>query len=483
MNNRRTLDEIAGQRFYVENPEKDFTTRVFSWLKYLGIEKLFPDIEGLTEQIYQLGHQLRSAGDASFTALADSRTGDILIRPSDYCALLHASAVMSRIGEGSLFATNEGAFALIVTATGDYEGRLQHLFRGNYSPLEKRRGRIIAEASMVFGKYVFNALQKIPQTANEAQLCQGFAGALKEFNERFLQSGKSVVDYLVEAHGLTRKIAEKLLQVTGDTKETIVGSTSQYKKLYIGAFKALTSFYHINLGFSLDDAIKATEAHFDRDDALTVHRTLSYGAQEVMAKLQEYGYPLPVRQGLCYAMINNGGTNAIDFAAGLPKFVELTGNYGPKGGEIMAFALQNPAFFKLMAQTGAANELLEISHIAPEQVTSFLEHCRGYNWTQEFPFVLPTSYFGQAYRRLKELGIFPDDIPEVMALSAYLSSMRSEDEAKLLGQELTTDNSYCALICEEIVERARQLGDTIHGTVSRLKALATTPYRALPPPK
>ena len=38
---------------------------------------------------------------------------------------------------------------------------------------------------------------------------------------------------------------------TKDNKKTVVRSTNQSKKEVFGAFKALTSFYHINLGYTL----------------------------------------------------------------------------------------------------------------------------------------------------------------------------------------------------------------------------------------
>jgi len=216
-------------------------------------------------------------------------------------------------------------------------------------------------------------------------------------------------EYLVNMHGLTPFVAEYLLRTTQDTRETIVRSTSQTKKEVIGAFKTLASFYHINLNYPLAEALNRTEEHFEREEALTIHKTLTRGAKEVFAKMIEYGYDLETCRSIAEIIISQGAAKARLYAKGLPSFLELTGSYGPRGEEILTFALNNPNFLESMTFTDGAEGLKRLAEDEPEQVPRILSEFSKMRWDRQ----VTNGYtnLGVMYRTdgINMLGLTPEE--------------------------------------------------------------------------
>ena len=430
-------DKIRGQNFYLNSPEEEFTKSVSSWLDYLEIKDLFPNLDQMPAKIIEIGDKLRDAGDASFLGLAEKGTNTLLIRPGDYAVLLHELVHANPEYENNLLSSEAGAFATSIFTCGDFEGEIESLLNGkSYCPDDKRKGRIVAEASLVLGREVLDYLKTKDNQTSIVTLVTELKELVDQYEQEFFDSDKTAVDYLIENHGLTENVAKFLLHVTKDTKETIVKSTSQTKKEIIGSFKSLVSFYHVNLNYDLDTAIDKTEKHFLDMEAMTIHKTLTNGAKDVFAKLKEYGYNLDVCRGISEAMISRGATNSISYAEGLPKFLELTGQYGPRGVELLDFAVKNPNFFDIMCLSDAASGLILLSETEPEQVGLVLEKLLKYKWNHELTTnthsVLSLGYLYDRHKsEMRTLN--PEDKAGSAALTLYLSSMPENIANKIAG--------------------------------------------------
>ena len=369
-----------GANFYVEPPEKLFTYRVNSWINHLGISHLFPNLNSLTDRIREISSQMRSIGDKTVSGCVDN--GRVLIRPGDYATLLYLLAGANPSLKGTLLATPSGSYAFEAFVAGDYEGTLDRLLSSDrFSSAEKLSGRVVAEASMVLGRHIFELLARFPVDLNSpAALTNSLREAIGNYEQQSLTSQHSEIDYLIAVHGLTEPVAQYLITLTGDTKETIFKSTAQAKKDVIGAFKALASFYHVNLGHSLDEAIAKTEGHFERNEALTIHKTLMIGAKEAFAKLVEYGYPLEVCRYLSEKMISYGATRARLYAAGIPPMLEVTGQFGPNGSIALARTIQKSYLFDSLTLTDGSRGLLKLLSTEPELVPLVLDELTKLAW-------------------------------------------------------------------------------------------------------
>ncbi|MFH1455694.1 MAG: hypothetical protein ABIF40_01970 [archaeon] len=415
--------DVIGQNFYVQNPEQEFTQQIQSWLKYLGIQDLFPNLNDI-EQMYEVGSELRNAGNASFLGLAGQRTNSVFFRPGDYNTLLHELIHNNPEFQGTLLAKEAGAFAVEIHTCGDYN-ILNDLIKGqSYQTSDKRIGRFVCEAMLVTGRPIFDILKKLPANVSEDEVLVGLTKLVNEAEQQYLKSPMTATEYLTDLHNVTPYVANYLLRNTKDTKRTIFRSTTQTKKDVIGAFKALTSFYHINLGYSLTDAINQTEEHFEKDEALTLHKTLMTGAKDVFAKLKEYGYSLEICQAVSEMIISQGASKAIDYSKGMPQFLELTGEYGPRGEEILSYALDNPNFLDAMVLTDGADGLLKLSKSEPENVPHLLHELSRFNWTHELAEdilnVGPDYVYKTNRKQLAKLSI--QERARIVALSMYLTS-------------------------------------------------------------
>jgi len=416
----------VGQQFYVNSAEKEFTARVGSWLEYLQVLDLFPNLNSLPDKIVEVGEKLRSAGDGSFFGLADKKNNAVLIRPGDYATLLHELTHNNPQFNETLLSSEGGAFALQLFTTGCFDDISMLLDSFSYRKHEKRIGRILSEASLTLGRFVFDYLKKHKLNSSETNVLIELDGIITQYEGKFMQTS-SPVDYLVECHKITPFVAEYLLSMTTDTKDTIVRSTSQTKKDVIGAFKALASFYHINLGYSLQEAISKTEKHFEKNEALTIHKTLTRGAKDVYAKLKEYGYAIDICRRISEIMITNGPDNARKYASNIPSFIELTGKYGPQGTQILGFALQHPAFFAAISEE--STELLRLSEIQPEHAALMLNELMKYPWTH----ALDNKERSLLYSVRLLDNHAPEEKAAISALTFYMQSIDPETAKEILG--------------------------------------------------
>lgn len=356
--------EVIGQNFYVKKPEVEFLERVKSWLNYLSVEQFFPNIENLQDAIREVGSQVRDAGDASYLGLASRLTNQVLIRPGDYAVLLHELTHINNDFKDSIISEEAGAFAIQSFICGDYEKTLDNLLDSNYEDEEKRNGRLISEAVTALGQRIFKYLSNKKDT-DTVQLAKGLGALVDDYEEKFLKSEMTAEDYLVAVHKVTPKIAKLILEKTRDTKKTILRSTSIYKKEIIGSFKALTSFYHINLGYSLKDSIKCTEEHFQNKEAMTLQKSLD-GIKEVFSTLREYGYHPQVYKKLSEAILLQGPSFARAYSEQMPLLIKLSGCFGRSGIDLLGFALTNTSFLNAMTIGLGAQGLLEIMKHEPE---------------------------------------------------------------------------------------------------------------------
>ena len=428
-----TTSNVVGQQFYVQEPEKEFTARVSNWLQYLGIKDMFPNLNELPTRIIEVGEKLRTAGDASFLGLADEKTNTVLIRPGDYATLLHELTHTNPDFKNKLLSSEAGAFAVQIFAAGDFEGAMGTLTSSlSYARKDKVMGRIIAEASLVLGRTVFDCLKTQDAGISEVQLVDDLGTLVRQYEKELQGKNMSAQDYLVQQHGITPVIADYLLSLTRDSNQTIVRSTSQTKKEVIGAFKALTSFYHVNIGYSLEQAIAQTEKHFQNDEALTIHKTLMAGAKDVFAKLKEYGYDLKICAKISEVMIQQGASCAIAYAKGLPALLEVSGHYGPRGKAIVGFALQHPNFLNALVLTNGAYGLLELSKTEPEQVPFILAELAQYNWNCPLSreSELDLEYVYRLNRRTLSL-LTQREKAELTALTFYLTAIDEETAKKI----------------------------------------------------
>jgi hypothetical protein len=376
----RLTENVTGQSFFNTKPSVDFLKRIHSWVNYLNFGEFFPNIDLLADTIREVGSNLRRAGAASYLGLANSLTGDVLVRPGDYSTLLHELTHVNPGFRGSLLVQEAGAYAIEIHACGDFEHALGPLMASDYELKDKRLGRMVAEATMALGAGVFQFLARTSETINEVTLAKELGKLVDEREAAFLRSTTTPEEYLVTAHGLSPFIASLLVKTTRDTKRSIMRSTTQQKKEFIGAFKALASFYHINLGYALQEAIDRTEEHFRNNEALTIQKTLLQGPKEVFARLKEYGYDIEVYRRLSEFMISKGASFAKFYGKEFPEFIEFTGTLGRRGIDVLGFALKYPSFMDAMVIGRGAEFLLRLAETEPEQASMIMEQLVTFDW-------------------------------------------------------------------------------------------------------
>nr|MDO8109646.1 hypothetical protein [Candidatus Sigynarchaeota archaeon] len=493
---RGLADNVVGENFYVKKPEIDFLKRVKSWVNYLGIDEFFPNIDELADRIREVGSNMRSAGDASFLGLASKLTYEVLIRPGDYATLLHELTHVNRELEGTLIPKEAGAFAIEIHACGDFDSNLNILFASDsYKSRDKRLGRIISEASIVLGVRIFQYLSGQRSACDEVTIAKQLGEMVNDYEQIFLKNNNmSAADYLTTVHKVTPFIATLILQTTKDTKQTILRSTSRHKKEFIGAFKALTSFYHINLGYTLKEAIAKTEEHFRQNEAMTIQKTLLEGPKEVFAKLKEYGYGAEVYQKIAEFMISKGPSLAKGYAEGLPKFIELTGTFGRRGIDILGFALMNPTFLDAMVLSKGAEGLLKLSVSEPEQVMLIMDELMKYDWRHQLRLECNMDIV-YAYEKQAMYYLSPREKAKAAAVSMFIISVPLDIVSKF-PVNLPSDMVFptpgrvsawwaCEKICTKLMQsnKKEESLDALIKIVKSayLQALPASAREALPP--
>ncbi len=445
----------AGQQFYVENPEEEFIAHIKSWLNYLGVSAYFPNLDDLKDKILEVSSRLRDSGDGSFFGINDEQSQIILIRPGDYATLLHEITHNNPKLKKSLLSSEAGAFALEILCVGDFDYTIQSLLHGrSYSRQDKRLGKIITEVSLVLGTSLIEFLVNQKAGISEAKLLAKLRNLIDETEKKyFINQRHSAYDYLADFHGLTPKVAEYLVNITRDTEKTVLRSITQTKKDVIGAFRGLVSFYHINLGYALNDAVSKTEDLFAKDEALTIYKTLTTGAKDVFAKLREYGYPLVACRLISEAIISFGGSRSLEYATGVPQFLELVAQYGPSGKDILGFVLSKKHLFDVLVLTSYSKALLKLSLTEPELVPFLFGELAQYDWSQSTVFFpeFSTFYF-DSYMHRDVFDVTPELKAKSFALFMYVLSLSKEDRKEFINQhQLTPASSSRALFSKMVL--------------------------------
>ncbi len=461
MKGKSTGSKAVGQNFYVKTPEGEFAQRVGSWLDYLEMRELFPNLGDVETKVKEWGHQLRDFGEGYFLGNSNRSANEVMIRPGDYVALLHELTHVNKNLEGKLLSGEPGAFALSILATGDFDGELDILFNKFYHDRDKVMGRVLTEACLAGGKHIIGELARLESKVQKAKdesnpnvqyeeitplsLARYFSDRIDKFEKSFMDDKEITPrDYLTSVHSLTPLVADYLLSVTHDTKETVLRSTCQAKRDVIGAFKSLASFYHINLGKSLEESLARTDQHFKNREALALSRTLNFGAKEVFAKLKEYGYDMEFSKALCEKMLGDGLSKAHTYSYTLPDFMELAGGFGPRGKEIMDSALQSNVLLKAFMLHGLTHDLKELGKSRPDQVPLILDELKGYEW-KHAPEYEATRVVHIGMKHIYDRMDAKTD-PEILklldnqklmakmaAFSVYLDSMKEEWGDKLVA--------------------------------------------------
>ncbi len=424
-----------GQQFYVESPEEEFIKRIDSWLNYLGIAQYFPNLDSLQDEIFEVGERLRNAADTSYFGVADRQNHIVLIRPWDYATLLHEITHNNPRLKKTILSSEAGAFALEIICVGDFDFALDSLLGSRtYSKKDKILCKIITEASLVLGLKLVDFLVQWNNNISQKRLINSLKQLIDEIERGyFIEKSHSAVDYLVDFQGLTPRVAEYLLNITGDTQNTILRSITQTKKDVIGAFRGLVSFYHINLGYTLNDAISKTEIHFERNEAQTIYKTLTTGAKEVFAKLREHGYPLEVCQKVSETLISFGGSKSKEYATSVPLLLELISQFGYQGKEFLGFVLSNKAFFDVLCLTNYSKSLLNLSKTEPELVPKILGELALYDWSKStVSFREFRSFSIDSHMRRKVLDLPPDIKAKSFALIMYVLSLKKDKQENFI---------------------------------------------------
>jgi hypothetical protein len=269
---------------------------------------------------------------------------------------------------------------------------------------------------------------------------------------------------------VTPFVANYLLRITGATDESIIMSTSGMKKEVIGAFKSLTSFYAINLGYSIEDAVYKAESHFRRHDALAIHKTLQKGAKEVFSLMQESGYGLKESRTLCEFMINSGSTLSSAYSRGLPDFLKLIGKYGPNGKKVMEFALDNENFFDLMALPWTSYCLLKVSQSEPLQPILVMSELTKYDWKN--PTFTKEKLTG-ADDLFEDVEIMSNltfnEKAQLVALGIYMSKLDKDTYETRIEKKGWSFGFGIKYNGQKAYKRAQELGLSISDTVRKFR--------------
>lgn len=371
---------VSGSSFYVADVGQAFIDRVYSWLNYLRIAQFFPDLDGL-DNIKAVGSNLRDIGEERLYGMADKKTGRTIIRPGDFVSLLHELYHVNRVVKGSALDSEAGALAAQVFSTGDYKRAVENFLRAKYKDEEKRAARVLTEATLVGGRDVFDWLRDVKDKTNYVNLIHYLGERINEFEGRYRH--KSPLEYLIEIHSVPEEVAQKLIAMTEHDSATIVRSTDDTKKNMLGAFKGLASFLHINLGYSLDEAIARTVQMFKDEEALTINQTLYLGSKEVFARFEEYGVPQEFTVQLVRKLISEGSDRARLYAETFPQLLDLSQRFGPNGWHFLGNALRNPGFTYMLLNQNGIEVLNQMYEKDPSVVPFVLKNLLELDWRFE----------------------------------------------------------------------------------------------------
>ncbi len=339
---------IRGTSFYVKRSPDEFVERVKEWLTFLKADDLIPDPSSVTT--LEVGTILQQIGDHRLYGEASSSVNTILFRPGDYSTFIHE---LKHLGEqDNALAGEAGSFAVQVFTTGEYD-IAESALNAHYNENDKKLIRLLTEAVFVGGSETFEWLKEYDKTylnfnhektIDHVDLTAHLQHRIDEFKDRVVASGITPEQYLIGFHKIPKEVADQILKVTGDDLESVVLGTNGTKKKMISAFRALTSFYFINLGYPLDQSIDKTLEHFRKDEAMTIAEALWGGAKEIYARFTEYNVPFDLQRRFVENMLSHGTKTAKEDAETLPRVFDFTANFGKNGWALIDIMIRDNNF-------------------------------------------------------------------------------------------------------------------------------------------
>ncbi len=391
---------IRGSSFYVKRSPDEFVERVKEWLEFLKADDLIPDPASITA--LEVGNILQQIGDTRLYGEASERVNTILFRPGDYSTFIHE---VKHLGEEDNALCGEaGSFAVQVFTTGEYD-LAQRALR-SYDEDDRKLIRLLTEAVFVGGSEAFEWLKEYDKTylnfrhektVDHVDLTAHLQRRIDEFKQRVVASGITPEQYLIGFHKLPKEVADSILEVTGDDLESVVLGTNGTKKKMISSFRALTSFYFINLGYPLPEAIDKTLTHFKKGEAMTLSETLWDGAKEIYARFTEYNVPFNLQRRFVENMLSHGTETAKKDAEELPKLFDFTANFGKNGWVLIDTMLSQPSFRNVLLYL--AGEYRNDPSVVTSQVTWLLKDKQYLDTALSVCSSAPNYNIGECLRR------------------------------------------------------------------------------------
>ncbi len=419
--------KLRGSTFYVEKPSSGFTERVSNWLDYLGIASLLPDPEEVSAT--QISNTLQKIGNTRLYGLASNESNALLFRPGDYSTFIHEMKHLAREDDFNALGGEAGSYAIAAFAGGDYElavDALNGLYLDNKT--EGILTRWLTEAIFVGGDETFAWLKEYDhakvkygdKVVDLVGLVEHLQKRTQQFEEEVLHSGITPEQYLVEFHKVSFLVARKIMEATGETSlESVLRGTNETKKKMISAFKALTSFYYVNLGYILSEAASRADQHFEKDEALTIASTLFYGAKEVYARFEEYNVPPEMQKQVVEMLISNGSDFARLYADAFPRLLDFTSNNGKRGWMMMDRFFSDEDFRQFLLKAEGLKALERLYKDDPSITPTVVDELLGYRFNYEKSKVfLNTDGFAYTNSRFTSA-----QKAEVITATLILSSM------------------------------------------------------------
>ena len=450
------MKPITGSNFYVKELDSSFVERIYNWLGYLELGEFFPKRD--TGGVLEVGNTLRDIGKYRIYGMGDGRTGKTVVRPGDFVSLLYVLFRNERI-RGTVLDSEPGSLAAQVLATGDYKRAVKDFLESKYEDADKQVARVMTEATLVGGKQALNWLKEVGDEVFEEELSltrvlkntviigrpskrlkkgtyvtliDHLDNRISEFEEKYKSLSKSPEDYLVEVHRVPREVAERIVETTHHTTDTVIRATDDTKKNMIGAFKGLASFLHINLNYPLDEAIARTIEMFKSDEATTVNQTLYHGSKEVFARFEEYGVPRELTVALVDKLISGGSDYARLYAEKFPKLLDLSQRFGPNGWNFLGNVLRDRGFAYMMLNQGGVNVLNKIYDLDPSSFPNLLENLLQIDWNfaKRFADIYLDSDPTASFQKLP-IKLDSKTRAKILAMQIAYLSMRDDVRQKL----------------------------------------------------
>ena len=209
------------------------------------------------------------------------------------------------------------------------------------------------------------------------------------------------------------------------------------------------------------------------------------GSKDVFAKLKEYGYDLEICRALSEFMVSHGASHSILYAEGIPKLLELTGQFGPRGAEILGYVLANPSIFNVLTLSDAARGLVSLAKTEPEQIPLILYELSQYEWRHELPLTSSTIFvldIEHVYRDKIMLKLNQGEKAKAVAMSMYLSSI-PEEEANKLSKPYFESASHVGVTLDSLTRLLVANSHQIYFVLDELSSLIKKRYKELPPQK